>query len=224
MSLFHDEEDGTPEPVRGLPAELPEGEELLWQGQSSAIGLAVHAFHIRFIAAYFIVSAIWRAWDIMQAGTPLADAAAAAVTLIGTGAAAIAVLSLIARYMARASVFTITNKRVVLRFGVAIPKYINLPFGQLASAAVRNHGGTHGDIVLALSDKAPVGYLHLWPFARPLRILKPSPMLRAIHDVDTAARILGDAVARTAPRSVERPAPSQSQNPTQAPGGAMPAT
>jgi hypothetical protein len=35
------------EPVPGLPAELPAGETMIWQGRPQWRSLAVRAFHIR---------------------------------------------------------------------------------------------------------------------------------------------------------------------------------
>jgi hypothetical protein len=46
------------EPIRGLPAMLPAGERLLWQGTPNWRGLAVRSYHVRKIAAYFAFLAL----------------------------------------------------------------------------------------------------------------------------------------------------------------------
>ena len=43
------------EPVRGLPAMLPPGERLLWQGNPAWRSLAIRAYHVRKVALYFAV-------------------------------------------------------------------------------------------------------------------------------------------------------------------------
>lgn len=203
MSLFHDEEEvDTREPILGLPSEPPEGETVVWQGRPTALGLAVHAFHIRFVAAYFALATGWRMAAMSAEGAAAADmAAAAGVSALG-GAGAIGLLVLLAWSMARAAVYTVTTKRVVLRYGVAIRKYVNLPFDQIASADLRARRGGSGDIALTTTGPGKVAYLHLWPFVRPLRFAKPQPMLRALPDAKAAAAILADAIRKHAPQTV----------------------
>ena len=41
------------EPVHGLPAQLPEGERIVWQGSPCPVRLAKTAFHLRAVAIYF---------------------------------------------------------------------------------------------------------------------------------------------------------------------------
>jgi len=41
------------EAAPGLPAPLPQGETVLWQGSPDWRQLALHAFHVRKIAIYF---------------------------------------------------------------------------------------------------------------------------------------------------------------------------
>ena len=48
------------EPVRGLPAPLPAGETLLWQGGPAWWPLARSAFHFNKIAIYFGLMIAWR--------------------------------------------------------------------------------------------------------------------------------------------------------------------
>ncbi len=60
MIKLHDEEEGGGEPVRGLPQALPEGEQLLWQGSHGTLAFAIHAFHTRFVLAYFVLATSWR--------------------------------------------------------------------------------------------------------------------------------------------------------------------
>ena len=59
------------------------------------------------------------------------------------GALGIGLLMLYAWAVARTTVYTLTDKRVVLRIGVALNKCINLPLTQIAPALVaRLRGGS----------------------------------------------------------------------------------
>jgi hypothetical protein len=193
MNLFHDEETVPQEPVPGLPENLPEGERILWQGGPSARTLVIHAFHARFIAGYFVLATAWRLASMSSSGATTGEMLGAAGTSLAALVAAMAVLYAIAWAMARAAIFTITDARVVMRYGSAIRKYVNLPFAQVTSVDVRRYGKSAGDISIA-SEGRGVGYVHLWPFARPLKIARPQPMLRGLPDVDAAVKVLGPAM------------------------------
>ncbi|WP_396274556.1 photosynthetic complex putative assembly protein PuhB [Hyphomonas sp.] len=202
MIKLHDEEEGGGEPVRGLPQALPEGEKLLWQGSPGTLAFAIHAFHIRFVLAYFVLATSWRLANLESAGATGLEMTRVAINS-GIGAAAgIGLLVLIAWAMARATVYSVTSRRVVLRYGVAIRKYVNLPFDQIASADMRRYGRKKGDIVLSLGSTGGLGYMRLWPHVRPLRINHPQPMFRGLTDVEAAARTLATAITAHAPNRV----------------------
>lgn len=173
------------EPVRGLPGRLPEGERILWQGAPDAWVFARNAFHTRWVAAYFVALALYG----VSVGSLFGVAATA-----GAGVACIGLLYLLAWAIARTSVYTLTNKRVVLRIGVALNACFNLPLSVMKSADLRPLERGHGDIALAL-DGATLGYLILWPHARPWRLKTPQPMLRAVPEAEAVAAMLVKARA-----------------------------
>ena len=210
MIKLHDEEEGGGEPVRGLPQALPEGEQLLWQGRPGTLAFAIHAFHIRFVLAYFVLATGWRVANLEAYGAGSVEMTRVAINS-GIGAAAgVRLLFLIAWSMANATVYTITSKRIVLRYGVAIRKYVNLPFDQITSADMRRYGAGKGDLVLSLAATGGLGYLKLWPHVRPLRMNRPQPMLRALNSADTVARLLAGAITAHAPNRITlgQPLPS----------------
>ena len=73
------------EPVRGLPAPLPAGETLLWQGSPAWWPLARSAFHFDKIAIYFGLMIAWRMEAELRhaMGQPEPDVAAAQANNIG---------------------------------------------------------------------------------------------------------------------------------------------
>lgn len=195
------------EPIRGLPGVLPKGEEILWQGSPDWAGFAVHALHVRIVTVYFAV--VVAAQPIIAAAiapydkAALARAAGEAIWTAVLGLCAVGLLSLFAVLVARTTVYTITNRRIVLRIGVAISKCVNLPFTVVSGAGLRRHPGGAGDIAIELNPDARVSYLLLWPHVRPWRLGRPEPMLRALTDADQVARTLAcalrpDAIATAA--------------------------
>ncbi|MEM6415068.1 MAG: photosynthetic complex putative assembly protein PuhB [Pseudomonadota bacterium] len=200
--LLGDEEA---EPSLGLPAKLPADEKVLWQGRPDAIGLAVHAFHIRLIAAYFATAAIMKFFSAAAADTIAAQDGAhlGAMILLLSGVAGIAILCVIAWAMSRAAIFTVTNKRIVFRSGVALRKYVNLPFKEITRIDLRKRVRT-GDIAVMLDENKRAPFLHLWPFARPLKMRRPSPLMRALpkSEAIAAAKTLATAIKNAAPENV----------------------
>jgi len=199
------------EPIRGLPGVLPAGETLLWQGSPEWKLLAVTAVHVRLIAAYFVVLAL--------SGVLGGASAGGVAATLGVGIVALALTTAFAYASARSTVYTLTSKRVVLRFGVALPKCINLPLSQIATARVQQLGAGRGDIALALTGSNRIGYLRLWPYARAWRIGAPEPMLRSLPDVDAVAALLAATLLDAVPGGRRVAAPPEA-NPGFAPDAA----
>ena len=182
------------EPVEGLPHELPAGEDLIWQGHPSWKGLARHTFYVPWIAAYFGALVVARGIRAVGEGASVPSALWAVLSVGLLAAVGVGLLCLLAVLHARGTVYTITSKRVVMRFGVALPMSFNLPFKQLAGAELKLRADGSGDLPLRLSGRNKIAYVHLWPHARPFRFSKPQPMLRAIPDAARVARLLAEAV------------------------------
>ena len=196
------------EEVRGLPGRLPKGEALLWQGSPDWRRLARDAFHTHLVAGYFALLLAWALIDALAPGGPASPIGIAATA--GVGVAALALLYGLAALSARTTVYSITSKRVVMRFGMALTKCVNLPFAQVGDARLAvNKDGT-GDIALALTGKG-LGYAAMWPHARPWKLAKPEPMLRALPDAASVAALLAKACTSAVPGgrrvAVEAPTP-----------------
>ena len=178
------------EPIRGLPGDLPPGEQILWQGAPDARIFARSALGAQWIGGYFVLLVGWA----LVSGTPLG-----ALLTAGFGVLAMGLIYGFALLVARTTVYTITNRRVVLRIGAALSKCINLPLVKLGGADMRNLGAGFGDIALSLEGPSMLGYAMLWPHARPFRLAKPQPMLRALPNAAEAAGILAKATAAVVP-------------------------
>ena len=188
----------------GLPEPLPRGERLLWQGSPDWRLLARDAMHTRLLAIYFGMLLAWRAVNVGANGGSLIDAGVAALWLLPLAVAAIAVLSVLAWLMARTSVYTITDKRVVMRIGIVLNITFNLPHAQIVSASLRSNADGSGDLTLLLNEADRIAYVHLWPHARPWHLKRTEPMLRALPQAHAVAAILSAALADAA--GLARPA------------------
>lgn len=162
-------------------------ERVLWKGKPNAMVLARSAFRARWIAGYFAVLALSAA--LMNDGL-----GGAGMTLVA-GAAALALLHGLAYVSARTTTYILTDRRVILHIGMAIEKTINLPLGKIGAAHLDDRGRGFGEIALEPVGDHSLGYLLLWPHARPWRFSHPQPMLRALPDAAAVAQMLADAVA-----------------------------
>jgi hypothetical protein len=177
-----------------LPAPLPVGERVIWQGKPSLKGLALRSFHIREVAIYFGLLMAWKLGSNWSHGASFGEAVTSVLWLVAPAISAIAVLAALAWLFRRAACYTITTKRVLFQFGVALPMTMNIPLSKIASAALKTYRDGSGDIPLALSGSDRVSYVLLWPHIRPWRLRTPEPMLRALPDAAIAAARLSEAL------------------------------
>ncbi|WP_269514729.1 photosynthetic complex putative assembly protein PuhB [Brevundimonas subvibrioides] len=178
------------EPVRGLPGQLPAGEHILWQGAPDWRTLARTALHTHLVGGYFGILAVWNIGNGLATGVPLAQAVGSGVMTLVAGALAIGLLTLYAWLAARTTVYTLTNKRFVLRHGVALSKCFNIPYSAVATAGLKLDSKGVGDIPMGLAGDAKIAYPHLWPHVRPWSFVNPQPMMRALPDAAAVAERL----------------------------------
>jgi hypothetical protein len=197
--------------LNGLPAPLPPGETIVWQGQPSVGRLLQDAFHARTIGVYFL---------ILGAVGVLMGSLTGALLTLGAGALCIGVLALLARASARTSVYTLTDRRLVLRVGMALPMHFNLPLKQIAAADLRKGPGTSGDITLRLAGGARIAWALLWPHVRPWRLRHPEPMLRSLPDVEHVAGLLHRCCAALVQAEAEAAEPLPARAPARRPARA----
>ena len=187
------------EPVAGLPGPLPSGERLLAQCRPSPWAFARSALGVHWVVAWFVVLAVYRTGDAMASGTGsggLLDAAGAGATPLALGAVAVALLGGIGWWMARATIYTVTNRRVVFRIGVALPVTVNVPFKAVESAGFSRGSSGTGNIALRIVPGQRLSWLVLWPHVRTWRLARPEAMLRAVPEVEAVATVLGEALRK----------------------------
>jgi hypothetical protein len=178
------------EPVKGLPGDLPKDESIVWQGSPDWQAMARGVFHTRLVAVWFAFVAMLA---FVAGGTgPLG----AAITL-GVAVFGLALLAGLAWGQARSTVYTLTEKRIVMRFGIALPKCVNLPLALVESADLKPAGPGRADVALKIHGRFPLGWLQMWPHVRPWKVGYPQPMLRAVPDSFVA--ILADTLAKADP-------------------------
>lgn len=176
------------EPIPGLPAELPPGERVVWQGRPRTWALAARAFKARWIGGYLFVLVALRALFTWMRGTTSLDV----VLALALASFCFGVVLLMAFLHARTTLYTITTRRVVMRVGVAMPITWNLPFSRIASADLEVRREGDGDLVLRLAPPDKLPFAILWPHAHDL--VRAQPALRGLQDPAAVAQKLASAV------------------------------
>ncbi|MDJ0614924.1 MAG: photosynthetic complex putative assembly protein PuhB [Rhizobiaceae bacterium] len=211
--MSHD--DFATEPIPGLPAHLPEGEQLVWQGAPDARAFARSVLHERKILAYFGIVAVWKFATTLYDGGTAFQATISASFMVIAALVVFAIIRWYANAVAKTTVYTITDKRVVMRFGIALPVTFNYPFAQVRGANLVETFDDHGNITLELAEHSKLSWAILWPHARPWKLTKPEPAMRSVSNLKDTAKVLSAQLHAFHSKPVPRQ--TQSLEPTKQP-------
>ncbi|MFY9209750.1 MAG: photosynthetic complex putative assembly protein PuhB [Aestuariivita sp.] len=188
--MSHD--DFEVEPVEGLPELPPEGETILWQGRPNWWRLTWEAMSLPWVWGYFAVLTLWRFISVVDQ-MPLAQAFAAALPFVFLAAIATFLLGLTGYLQARATMYTVTNRRVAMRIGAALTMTLNLPYTQIANAMLDLRKGGSGTIAFETMGETKLSYILCWPHLRPWHFNPTQPSLRCIPNAEHVAGLIADA-------------------------------
>jgi hypothetical protein len=178
------------EAAPGLPAPLPAGEVLLWQGAPDWRQLALHAFHVRKIALYFSLMLAVQTAHLLGDGATGSELWRPLSVSVLTACLALALLTGVAWFAGRTALYTLTNKRVVMRIGIVLTLTFNLPYRRIAAASLRHYGKGSLDIALQLYPQDRIGWFHLWPHQRAWQLRHPQPTLRCLLQGESVCNLL----------------------------------
>ncbi len=177
--------------IKGLPESPPEGEEIVWQGEPKWSALSIRLFRVRLVLVYFGLLVGFTAF-ISEATRP--EILATFVWQLTLAGLAALILIGLAWLYATTTVYTVTDKRLVLEFGVAFTMSLNIPWDLVESAATKTFSDGTADVVICLQQGNAISYVTLWPFARPWHFLKVQPMLRGVEDHAGLAQTIANIV------------------------------
>jgi Bacterial PH domain len=200
----------------GLPDHLPDGERLIWQGKPNWKHLAVNAFQVRKVAIYFGAIILGQGvYKLLHGATPL-EAAQSIPIIAALGLIACSMLLALAYASAKTSHYTLTNKRCLMKVGLALPVIINVPFRQVDGVAFATTSGTSGNICFKTAGETRLAYLMLWPHCKPWYMAKPQPAFRDIPDVEVVAQKLAFTLGGQMPiAETSNPAPNYNMIPAE---------
>ena len=173
--------------------QLAPGEDRLWEGRPPFRRIAFDVFHARGIAVYFVGLLVLDAYQAWAKHIPLRPALINSVPLVCIIGLASGLLLAAAWLVALTTRYELTDRRVILRYGMALPATLSLPLSQIVKASVAINRDHTGDIALVLKEGNHMPYLKLWPLARAWQLSHPEPTLRGVP----RAAIVGASLARS---------------------------
>ncbi|MEL7000229.1 MAG: photosynthetic complex putative assembly protein PuhB, partial [Pseudomonadota bacterium] len=109
---------------------------------------------------------------------------------------------------ARATVYTVTNRRIVMRIGAALTLALNLPYRWIGKADLRLRRQGTGTITFDLLGETRFSYLVCWPHVRPWHVQKTQPAFRCIRDAEHVAGLIAEHARTEIAASDARAEPS----------------
>lgn len=174
-----------PEGLSDIILRRGENEKIVWRGRPEFWRLAATAFHTNSIAVYFALLTIY---------SGVTEGLSNAITIASMGGIALLILYVLAYLYSKKSHYILTNERLLILSGIAIEKRISIPLSHLGAAHLKLRSAGFGSIALEISGPRQLGYLILWPHARPLRFNNPQPLIRVVPDAQNVAKLLAEVV------------------------------
>ena len=209
------------EAAPGLPELLPEGEHIVWQAAPDWKQLAIHAFHVRKIAIYFSLMWLLQLAHFLDQGEATAYIVKQCGTSLLLAVVALGLLSISAYYAAQTALYTLTNRRVVMRIGIVLSLTFNVPLRRIVAADLGRINDDSGDIALQLNSADRIAWLHLWPHARAWHVKQPQPTMRCLPDAEKLAHALAQAWQAENPHLAMRQVPRSTHNTSSSGEGVM---
>jgi hypothetical protein len=181
------------EAALGLPEPLPAGETILWQGAPSWQAMAKHVYRLQWLAVYFAVIVVLQIFSVAGGEGGLAAAWSSVALAVVLALIGLLFVGLLAYWSATTTMYTLTNRRIVMRVGIVLTITFNLPYKSLKSADLKLYKDGTGDIPMQIATEDKIAFFHLWPHARPWRLGKPEPMMRCIPQAQQVATLLTEA-------------------------------
>ncbi len=187
MSTQHEHEF---EAAPGLPEKLPAGEHIIWQGAPEWRSLGVAAFGLRTIAVYLLVMWLLHFAHLWDQGSSAPEMAKYLGMSGAFASLALALLGGFTYLVSSTTLYTLTNRRVVMRIGVVLGLTLNLPYRQITGASLKPLARGTGDLAVQIKPDSHSAYLHLWPHARAWHFKAPQPTLRCIANAEAVSNML----------------------------------
>ncbi len=178
-----------------LAESLPADEMLIWQGRPEATAIATRAMYLWYVVAYLLGLAVFRTGFLVMSDAPLSEWSALLAWQLLASLFIVGIILGLAAVYGKSTIYTLTNRRLILRTGAAVPIHVNFPLEQIAAADLTVFSDGTGDIALKLDNSDKLYWLLLWPNIRSWWVRPLQPLLRGLRDFELAASALASAAS-----------------------------
>jgi hypothetical protein len=155
--------------------------------------MAKHVYRLQWLAVYFAVIVVLQIFSVAGGEGGLAAAWSSVALAVVLALIGLLFVGLLAYWSATTTMYTLTNRRIVMRVGIVLTITFNLPYKSLKSADLKLYKDGTGDIPMQIATEDKIAFFHLWPHARPWRLARPEPMMRCIPQAQQVATLLTEA-------------------------------
>ena len=146
-----------------LAENLPADEVLIWQGRPEANAIAIRAMYLWYVVAYLLGLVVLRTGYLIMGDAPISEWSALLAWQLIASLFVVGVIVGISALYGKTTIYSLTNRRLILRTGAAVPIHVNFPLEQIASADLKVFSDGTGDIALKLENSDKLYWLLLWP-------------------------------------------------------------
>lgn len=186
--------------VKRLPDEvrksIPNNEKIHWNGEPSWASLGYQVFGIKYLIFYFILSALYAVSQLGPVFSLLAFLVHYVPFLI-SGAVAASILFVLAYLATRHTSYVITEKRIVIRTGVALVFLLNVPLKNIISIDKQRLAGGRGNLSFEAKSKKRIPFLSCWPSVKSGSFVQPSPAFRSISNIEEIGVLITELAEKT---------------------------
>ena len=176
-----------------LAESLPDGEVLIWQGRPEASTIAIRGMYLWYVVAYLLSLVLFRTGYLIMGDALISEWSALLAWQLLASLFIVGVIVGLSVLYGKTTIYSLTNRRLILRTGVAVPIHVNFPLEQIASADLKVFSDGTGDIALKLENSDKLYWLLLWPNVRSWWVRPLQPLLRGLRDFELAASTLASA-------------------------------
>ena len=189
--------------VNRLPEEVgksvPEGEKVCWVGKPNWVSFGFHVFGIKYLVIYFIISAFYSVSQI-ELDFSLNAFIGEYISFVVSGVIASLILFLLSYVSARHTCYVITEKRLVIRTGVALVFLLNVPFKNVISIDKQSLYYGVGNLSFKTQSKKRIPYFSCWPSVRSGSFLETIPTFRSIANIEEIGNLVGEMAEKNRER------------------------
>ncbi len=189
MGILKSNQDDFSKTPYGLPEKLPVDEKIIWQGSPEYVPLLNRVFLFKHIAIYLLLLVIF---SFILGQNDYGSTKALGILIENTliSLICLGLFMLLGQLSCSTTVYTVTNKRIVMKIGIVLDLSLNIPFNKIESADLKISSDGTGDISFALDPSVKIAYPHLWPHCRAFHFSNPKPTIKCISNPENISLII----------------------------------